>query len=639
MSRAKEKSNRRKQPFFIVACLLAFAVHAWGIYLLNEVGLQIHTFSGPQSKQLGRLERREWQEKKNEALKRNEDLVKAFEQLKSTLNIPDELSIAISELKSIPVDDMKVEDIQSDEDLNLLSLLDSSSEEDTQHILAEITTSSQIDSLLNREIPQILPPLDSLAVVYNGESQASEEIIEATRRLLGESQPLKNEEIKNEFGISVGLAEDSSIEGRSFQERSGLLDSSDLILDKAAEELSNVAQDREYFASLQALKQVNEEWIQGVKVGKGSIILQTVSLFDEELLDEPLAINELSSVASSDDFYLDVQFSKAKDKNGYLFKVAFYPQNQVNFKRIKQNMFFLIDRSHSINRKRYRYAKEAVMDALKFMHPGDTFNILVFDNEVTSLSPKSLVWNHSNLLKARDFLANQKHGGLFASTELYSSLDQIIPDVVAENEVNTAVLLSDGDTFLRREQKRSMIANWTLQNKGKISLYSLASGQGNNLALLEVITAFNKGFLLYTPEDSETKIALSHMVRAIRNPIGKDIKATTVPGDKSQIIQLYPSDTRLPDLYENLPYILVGYTNSLDSFHIFLQGRYYDRWLDIKQKVDFSQAKEVTGEIEADYVVQEVFTLYEQYLHDGDYNHVEIAKEKLAPLDLPIAFE
>ena len=107
MSRAKEKNNRRKQPFFIVACLLAFTIHTWGIYLLSEVGLEIHTLNGSQSKQLGRLERREWQEKKNKTLKRNEDLVKAFEQLKSTLNIPDELTIATSELKSIPVPSLK----------------------------------------------------------------------------------------------------------------------------------------------------------------------------------------------------------------------------------------------------------------------------------------------------------------------------------------------------------------------------------------------------------------------------------------------------------------------------------------------------------------------------------------------------
>ena len=73
---------------------------------------------------------------------------------------------------------------------------------------------------------------------------------------------------------------------------------------------------------------------------------------------------------------------------------------------------------------------------------------MIFDDKVVKYSHKNIVWNPKNVSLAKQFLNNQKHGGFFATTDLYSSLDKIVPDAVQEDEVNTAILLSDGDTYI-----------------------------------------------------------------------------------------------------------------------------------------------------------------------------------------------
>ena len=179
-----------------------------------------------------------------------------------------------------------------------------------------------------------------------------------------------------------------------------------------------------------------------------------------------------------------------------------------------------------------------------------------------------------SVTKARAFLNKQGHGGFFAATELYTSLDKIIPQDVAENEINTAIMLSDGETYLSLEKQRLTIGGWTARNEGKVSLYTVASGAENNLPLLDLLSSFNKGALIYAHGHQDVSDRLAHLMHTIQNPIGKQIIPTAVTGDKSMTVLLQPKAQRIPDLYQNRPFVIYGSTNRLNDFSLFLQGRY-----------------------------------------------------------------
>lgn len=351
-------------------------------------------------------------------------------------------------------------------------------------------------------------------------------------------------------------------------------------------------------------------------------------------------ITQEGTIASSNDFQLAIEYAPRQNGQGYLFRLTLTPKPEVIFRRIAHNVFFLLDRSSSISRARYDSAKLAVRDALTLLHPGDRFNILVFDDHVVALSPQALPVYDDTIAYAEQFLAQQPHGGLFAATNLYASLGDIIPEAVAPQEVNTAILFSDGDTPLSLERQRQTIASWTAHNAGKVALFSVAVGIGNNLPLLDLLTTCNRGYLCYLKRDSDNRQALLRLFSTIRTPIGKEIVATPVVTEKDKQVTLYPPANRQPHLYRETPYVVYGSSNDLRSFYLFLQGRYYDKWLDIKQLVSFQKGVRVPlKELEGPVAREQALNRYESYLRDGNPQHLAEVKTLLQPHGIPTAFQ
>ncbi len=344
------------------------------------------------------------------------------------------------------------------------------------------------------------------------------------------------------------------------------------------------------------------------------------------------------TIAGSEHFDMHIEYAPRQNRPGYIFKVTLYPKMDVVFKRIAQNYYFLIDRSNSIPRGRFIINKHLVSEALDHLKPRDSFNILFFDDKVTKFAESNQDWNEESVARAREFLKYQNHGGYFAATELFSTLGKVIPSEVCDQEVHTAILLSDGDSYLPVDKQRQMIGGWTEQNAGKVSLFSVATGSGNNLPLLELISSFNRGALVYAIDPREINRRLIELVKAIRNPIGKKIVATTISNDKQMVILLQPKKDRLPFLYKDRPFTIYGSTNRLSDFVLFLQGNFYDSYFDIKKHINFSQARLGTQNLEREWTQLLVQEFYERFFEDGNLKHIAEAKKLLTPLHLVAPF-
>lgn len=349
-------------------------------------------------------------------------------------------------------------------------------------------------------------------------------------------------------------------------------------------------------------------------------------------------LDSYGSIAGSDHFDITVEYAPKYAGPGYVFKVTFTPKKEVVFKRIRHNVTFLIDRSNSIPKARYQLNKQAVAAALPHLLQGDTFNLLIFDDQVVRFSPQMVATNPENIQNALAFLNQQGHGGIFASTDLYSSLGKILPRDVPDNEVNTAILLSDGDTFLPVEKQRQMIGEWTAQNHGKVTLFSVASGVGNNLPLLELMSLFNKGALVYAQHHEGMAEQMVNLLSSLARPIGKDLIATAVCTDRQATISLQPRNARLPNLYQNRTFSLFGSTNRLSDFILFIQGKYYGTRFDIKKKISFKEAESASLVLERQWTELEAQDYFDRYFRDGQVHHLHRAAELLAPLNLSVPF-
>lgn len=521
-------------------------------------------------------------------------------------------AIALDQIEtSIDSNSMPVEDVGIGTDNDLIESLASS-----KHTLGEERQSSKY---LRKPAP--------VEILFPQDEYFADDLIMATEMALGNMSPDIAEEVQIENAVRAGKPEEASLKGTSLQNRSGMLDQG--LAENSAGTGGSFSLSSEFgIWNYHAFSQKNP-------MNSRDALLPRLNKDELRGFD----YNSLGAIASSDDFQLSVEYAPRKDKNGYLFKLELTPKKGVKFRRIKQNISFLVDRSHSIRLSRYEITKTAVSKALALLHQGDTFNVLVFDDAILKLSPENLSWSPGNVYNAREFIKTQKYGGIFASTDLYSSLGLIVPQAVGEDEINTAILLSDGDTFLSSEKQRASIGKWTSKNAGKVSLFTVASGKGNHLPLLDLLSVLNKGTLNYSATDRGLENTLFSLMQNIRNPIGKDITITTT-AESDIKIQILPLNPYLPNLYENTPYIIYGAIDKLIDFHVFFQGRYYDKQLDIKQKVSFASAAKVdTANLEAKWALQEAYVSYSMFLNDGQQTHMDNVKRLLMPLRIPLAFK
>ena len=127
-----------------------------------------------------------------------------------------------------------------------------------------------------------------------------------------------------------------------------------------------------------------------------------------------------------------------------------------------------------------------------------------------------------NIQAAEEFLDKQEAGGLFAAGEIYNSLGKILDSVPENDEIHTAILLTDGKTSLSAERKQSVLKKWVEMNNGRLSLYTAAIGRDNDLLSLDLLSSVSGGKLLYSDTHASFPRKLAKLVLDLKDPVAKD---------------------------------------------------------------------------------------------------------------------
>ncbi len=347
---------------------------------------------------------------------------------------------------------------------------------------------------------------------------------------------------------------------------------------------------------------------------------------------------ELETSSYSDAFDADLVFIPKEEGNGYLFALTLIPRPDLELPKIRQHFTFLIDRSNSIQQGRLSATKSALYKALEELSPEDTFNIIAFDSKMEKMSPNSLSCTERSYAVAEEFLEKIQLGSFFSSTDLYKPLFLTVPGEVQNDEIHTAILLTDGETLVKKTAQRALLYNWTQFNAGKVSLYAISLNGDPHMATLETAAVFNKGKLSNAPTHRGLKRKLLKLIRTIRNPIGKNLVCKAISRSPQAKIHLFPPSKQTPHLYLDQPYVILGEADTLDDFILFVQGRLKDRWLNIKKTISFLNARKGGKSLKQEWALQRAYALYERYAIDDNPQHLTEAERLLEPFDYPVAF-
>lgn len=346
------------------------------------------------------------------------------------------------------------------------------------------------------------------------------------------------------------------------------------------------------------------------------------------------SLADLHTVNLSDSFEAELSFLPRSDGPGYVFALTLFPRIDLNLAKIKQNIIFLVDRSNSIQKDRLQATKQAIYRAMEELNGDMKFNVIAFDAKIDKLFPTLVCQTPENSSRANQFIEDISLGSLFSVPDLYKALFLTIPSRVEDDELYTAVLLTDGESLSKKQLQRSLLRDWTVQNNGRVSLYAMGIDGDPNLATLDAVCAMNKGKYIAASTNRGLKRKLMKLAKNIRSPIAKDVISRAVAQSPRAHVEIHLNASHAPHLYLDEPYVILGSTETLDDFILFVQARLKDGWLNIKKTIAFADAKKGGRSLQSQWALQNAYRNYEHYVQDDNPSHLAEAKKRLEPFNI-----
>jgi Ca-activated chloride channel homolog len=287
---------------------------------------------------------------------------------------------------------------------------------------------------------------------------------------------------------------------------------------------------------------------------------------------------ELASGATipNKDFVLEVQQAESTQPKTTLFLspdpasgetyflLSAFPPTVQPVKRVPMEMLYMIDVSGSMGGTSITQAREALLQALDRLSPGDRFGILAFNHTYYEFASAPLTATADNLAAARRFVQNLEAGG---GTEMLPALLHLMRKPETPGYLRHIVLLTDGD--LGNEEQIFAALHLYL---GGARLYTVAIGSSPNFFLATKMAQFGRGTFTHIADIGEIREQMGRLLGTIESPVLTDVKLTF---EGVEVTDVYPQ--RPPDLFLRQPLLLYGRISHGNSGCLRLSARAGDQ--------------------------------------------------------------
>jgi len=199
---------------------------------------------------------------------------------------------------------------------------------------------------------------------------------------------------------------------------------------------------------------------------------------------------------------------------------------------------FIVDVSGSMKGPSMRQARQALLAALDRLRPGDTFNLLAFNDQVTEFASEFLPATDETLSDAQHWVNGLGAGG---GTAIFPALRHGV-DLTRTGDtrsVQRILFLTDGAVRNEEQVLRSI-----LDDLGAVRLHALGIGSAPNRYLMQRMAEYGHGLCEFISDVSEAENRMDAFFARLHRPVMTDLELLW---EGAEPVAIYP--TNLPDLH------------------------------------------------------------------------------------------
>jgi len=269
-----------------------------------------------------------------------------------------------------------------------------------------------------------------------------------------------------------------------------------------------------------------------------------------------------------------------EDHQGY-FLAMISPQVEVAADRTSsKNIIFILDTSGSMKGEKIRQAKGALAFCLNSLNEGDWFNVIDFDDQVTTLEANLVRAGRENVREALSFVDKREaEGGTNINDALLTGLEQI-EDASGASFI---IFLTDGLPTVGQTDINTILANVKGANRSSTRIFIFGVGYDVNTRLLDRLAQDNHATSDYVRPSEDIEVKVSGFFKKVSHPILTDIELSF---GGVEVYDLYPKE--LPDIFKGSQLLVLGKYKGGGATRATLSGSAQGTDRSFRYEVDFT---------------------------------------------------
>ena len=307
-----------------------------------------------------------------------------------------------------------------------------------------------------------------------------------------------------------------------------------------------------------------------VKLNAGFVLGDVTSSFHQISLnrtgDETATLNLAGGTVPADkDFELlwrpkaapvpqTALFHELVNGQDYLLAMVTPPSLDQAPKQLPRELIFVIDNSGSMAGTSIAQARQSLIFALGRLRPGDTFNVIRFDDTMDVLFKSAVDATPENLETAKNFVSLLDAEG---GTEMLPALKAALKDANPSDtsRLRQVVFLTDGAVG-----NEAQLFKEIADHVGRSRLFTVGIGSAPNSYFMRRAAELGRGTFTEIGSEDQVLTRMSALFAKLEKPVMVGLKATWPDG---ATVETWPDP--LPDLYAGEPVVLSAKVSSLSG--------------------------------------------------------------------------